>query len=289
LDPALEDLIRFWNTAPPDVRERLVAAARARPAPADEDASDDDLLEDDAAAPRRPQTAAPVGRSGQLSGPLKNLLIVAAVIGVVLAVWAIGRPAATGEQTTSTATEGSGVDYAELAIELETKLEADPNNVDLMLELGMAYFYSGELEQAATQWRAVSELNPESAGAWYYLGFYYLSTEPRDVAAAKAAWEKVLELAPGSEWAEFVTNHIDTLDESSGSASAGASGAASADAAAESSSGPSAGTAARAASGASAEPSAGASASALAGAGSAAGSFGGEAAEQSAGASAGGP
>jgi tetratricopeptide (TPR) repeat protein len=230
--PVPEDLVEFWESAPKQVRARLVAEARAA-AKRDggigqfgEADDDDDDVPDDADDADEADDALPPGRAGQFSAARKNLLIVAAIIGVVLAVWAIGRPPADGgasaDPSSGAEASQSSVDYSARAAELEAALEADPANTDIMLELGVAYFNSGNLDLASEQWNKVAELDPDSALAWYNLGFYYLARDPAEVDLARAAWEKVLELEPGTEMAASVASHLEALDTSFGAESADA-------------------------------------------------------------------
>jgi Tfp pilus assembly protein PilF len=184
-------LVEFWGTATKEVRDRLVAEALEGEPP------------------------------DQTSGAGRKLLIAAAVVGLVVAVWALGRPpAAEDEAPTSTAatattvTEDSSADYAARAAELEAVLAAEPSNTDAMLELGVAYFNTGQIERAAAQWNKVAELAPDSAAAWFNLGFYHLSSDPPDAELAKAAWEKVIELAPGSDSALTAAKHLEALNAS---------------------------------------------------------------------------
>ena len=49
---------------------------------------------------------------------------------------------------------------------------------------------------AEKQWRQVIAVDPKNAQAYYDLGFLYLSQNPPDIAKVKAAWAKVIEIAP---------------------------------------------------------------------------------------------
>jgi tetratricopeptide (TPR) repeat protein len=54
--------------------------------------------------------------------------------------------------------------------ELKQRLEADPENVDLMVGLGKAYMDAGELGEAQGIFRKAIELDPENANAYKWLG-----------------------------------------------------------------------------------------------------------------------
>ena len=67
------------------------------------------------------------------------------------------------------------------------------------------------IEQAREQWDAVIAVDEANVTAWYNLGFYYLSSDPVDMDAARAAWQRVIELDPGSEMATTVSMHLEGL------------------------------------------------------------------------------
>ena len=58
-------------------------------------------------------------------------------------------------------------------------------------------------------------LAPRNVEAYYDLGFLYLSKKPSDTARAKAAWSKVIEIAPKSAVAKTIATHLKGLDGSS--------------------------------------------------------------------------
>lgn len=93
-------------------------------------------------------------------------------------------------------------------------VELKPTDVDSRLILGVAYFDDNQFDNAKAQWLKAAELDPTSPDPHYNLGFLYLSLDPPDPAAAEAAWRKVIALAPGSEIADTVESHIQSLDAS---------------------------------------------------------------------------
>ncbi len=98
------------------------------------------------------------------------------------------------------------------AITWFTKLvEVDPANVHALTDIGTANFNLGRPDQAKTYWLKALEVDPNDAQVHYNLGFLYANVEPRDLAAAIAEWEKVIELAPGSRLAETARVHVDGL------------------------------------------------------------------------------
>ena len=171
---------------------------------------------------------------------------VAAIVGVVYGVYQMGQPAVPGmngsaapetsasagvdpEQVAAlmqriSADPSDGASYQELAdlyfgandyanaITFEQKVvELDPTDVTAHIALGAAYFNSGDRAGAEKEWRAALALDAENVEAHYDLGYLYLSAETPDMAKVKAEWEKVIELAPGSDVAENVKTHLASL------------------------------------------------------------------------------
>lgn len=236
--PDLAAVLELLQTAPPEVRDWLLAqtagaagdattdgapgeersAAAGEPevspdpaAPGDEpDPMDEDDADDDILTRRAGERATEPGR---ISRSGRWVIALAVVAGVIFGVWYAGRPAAQGEATgsTTTPTMSSAVSDEEAQArveELTAVVEADPADTAARLELGVLLFNAGETEQAGEQWLAVTELAPDEQEAWYNLGFYYVSTEPADYDAAGECWERVVEIDPGSELAEVATMHL---------------------------------------------------------------------------------
>lgn len=118
----------------------------------------------------------------------------------------------------------ASVDPARIA-ELEAALQANPDDVPAGLELGTLLFTQGQDQYAAGNkdeaaalsgrardlWLHITQIAPDDARAWFNLGFYYYTLEPPDTAAGNAAWQQVLELAPDSDLAQIVRNHMGAL------------------------------------------------------------------------------
>lgn len=100
----------------------------------------------------------------------------------------------------------------EEAIQWFTRLvDVDPKNVHALTDIGTANFNLGRPDQAKAFWLKALEVNPNDAQVHYNLGFLYANVEPRDLAAAIAEWEKVIELDPGSRLAETARVHVEGL------------------------------------------------------------------------------
>jgi cytochrome c-type biogenesis protein CcmH/NrfG len=102
----------------------------------------------------------------------------------------------------------------------------EPANARALLALGAADYNSGNLSEAEQSWLAVIALDSENVEAHYDLGWVYAQQEPPDVASMRREWEKVLELAPGTDVAQQVQQHLDALASASPVAT-GSSGASS--------------------------------------------------------------
>ena len=79
------------------------------------------------------------------------------------------------------------------------------------LPLGAAYFNIGKPDLAQTQC-ARHRAGAEHLEAHYDLGFMYLSQDPADLASAKTEWQKVIAIAPDSDVAKTIEQHLASLD-----------------------------------------------------------------------------
>ena len=189
---------------------------------------------------------------------LIGVVSVAAAVVIGIVVYQSGSPsstsAAAGQTTTTTdptATTTPQVDQAQVAA-LMTKISANPKdaaalsalgdiyfqagdyntaggwmakvvalqpkNLKAHLALGAAQFNLGNVAEAERQWKQVVAADPRNVEAYYDLGFLYLSKKPSDTAAARAAWSKVVEIAPNSAVAKTIATHMKGLDGSAAAA-----------------------------------------------------------------------
>jgi tetratricopeptide (TPR) repeat protein len=103
-------------------------------------------------------------------------------------------------------------DYSTAGGWMEKILEVDPKNLTARLALGAAAFNLGNSADAEKQWRQVIELDPENVEAHYDLGFMYLSQDPPDMTNVKAEWTRVIEIAPDSDLAKNVQQHLASFE-----------------------------------------------------------------------------
>ena len=97
---------------------------------------------------------------------------------------------------------------------MEKILTIDPKNVPARLALGAALFNLDKSADAETQWRQVLVLDPKNVEAHYDLGFLYLNQSPPDIAKVKAEWGEVVRIAPDSDVAKTISVHLKSLDAS---------------------------------------------------------------------------
>lgn len=119
-------------------------------------------------------------------------------------------------------------DYATAAEWEQKVLDIDPDNITGHLALGAALYNTGNSTEAEVHWRRVIELNPNDTEALveahYDLGFMYFSADPPDVPKTIIEWQAVIDIAPDSDIAQTVQTHLQTLEQWNASASPSSSG-----------------------------------------------------------------
>lgn len=219
---------------------------------ADPDELADEFDEEPVQAPRpaakrakRQQAPAPPPQP-QLSGQLGKLAMGAAA-GVILLAVIFGARALTDRGSADTLPSNvSGQEFNQArADELEALLAQNPENLDVLFELGemnfqagrnqtsidwfkklveldptdthaltdigTAYFNLGKPAEAKEWWLKVLDVDPNDVQAHYNMGFVYANAEPRDLNAAIAEWEIVMRLDPDSPLAQTAKVHIEGL------------------------------------------------------------------------------
>ncbi len=210
----------------------------------------------------RPKTAGDaVPRKGRLI-PVRRLVVVAGLVASALAIAFIGYNLGGGGTPVTAATTAVGsaapspsLDTAKVASLMAT-IQANPNDKNALMGLGDAFFAAGQYDVAAqwlaklvkidpqdtqallalgaadynngnatdaeTYWKQVVDLDPRSVEAHYDLGFLYLQESPPDMAGVQSEWQKVVQLAPGTQVAQNVQAHLDALASAAPSGSASA-------------------------------------------------------------------
>ena len=251
VETAHTDLVRFLEAAPVALQAwagREIASIDEAYALLSDQSADLPAAARDTAPPT---PAAPARDGIRLSFRfLLGVGAVAAAVVVGFVVYQSGKPSTTAvpAATTTTATTAqtgaSQPDAAKVA-PLMRKISANPNDVASLTALGDLYFQAGDYNTAGgwmakavairpkdvkarlalgaaqfnlgnstaaeKQWKRVVALDARNVEAYYDLGFLYLSKRPADTARAKAAWAKVIAIAPKSDVARTVATHLKTL------------------------------------------------------------------------------
>lgn len=92
----------------------------------------------------------------------------------------------------------------------EKALKLQPNNPDVLTDLGITYRDMGRYEDAVRAFRTAAKLDPKHANSRYNTGVVLLH-DLNDVKGAIAAWEEYLKVAPNGEHAEEVKRSIAEL------------------------------------------------------------------------------
>jgi cytochrome c-type biogenesis protein CcmH/NrfG len=246
--------------------------AASAPTPEQTEYGDEPQIGQAGAAARAPRAAAagPAAQRSVLDNILGGLrshpLVFGAVLGLValgaVVLFQVGLPGNGGAEEAPPADQAGDIvplDTERIA-ELTAAVEADPNNLEALFELGESYFQAGEWQsaidwfsklvaiepnnvhaltdigtsnynlgfaaEAKAAWLKALEFDPNDAQVHYNLGFLYANSEPQDLAAAIEEWQKVVELAPDSNLAQTVQVHLEGLANSTPEASPEASPAA---------------------------------------------------------------
>jgi tetratricopeptide (TPR) repeat protein len=98
------------------------------------------------------------------------------------------------------------------AIDWFTRLLAvDASNVHARTDVGTAQFNLGRTEEAKATWLAGLEIAPNDVQLNFNVGFLYANAEPQDMAAARKAWQKVIDVDPNSTLAKTAQAHMTGL------------------------------------------------------------------------------
>ena len=214
-------------------------------------------LQEKASKPQEQPAALPVrktrrvadGRPSLFQRMRRNPFVLGTVIAlVVVGAVFIGRSGKPDSTTSSTgaavAKEADGLVPldAKRVNELMVAVQKDPNNVDVLFELGESFFQAGQWQSAIdwftkllaidgknvhartdvgtaqfnlnrtdaakATWLAALEIEPNDPQLHYNLGFLYANSDPSDMAAAAKEWKKVVEIAPDSSLAKTAQVHL---------------------------------------------------------------------------------
>jgi tetratricopeptide (TPR) repeat protein len=85
-----------------------------------------------------------------------------------------------------------------------------PNNVDVSTDLGVCYYYSNQPDKALEQFDRSLKIDPKHAKTLLNLGIVRAFGK-QDLDGAMQAWQKVMEVAPGSQEAQAAKRALDSL------------------------------------------------------------------------------
>ncbi len=121
-------------------------------------------------------------------------------------------------------TDGAVSAFRQAASAYERALLQDPQNVQVRTDLGAVYYYQGRLlgdaslvERSVAAWQTVLAQDPNKVEALFNLGLAYAIMGRVDQAVA--SWQRVIELAPGTQSAqdaqEMILRYTSTLTSTS--------------------------------------------------------------------------
>ena len=160
---------------------------------------------------RRMPTRSPLSKGARLT--VGTLLILAVGGGVYWLGTTHGKQsfeAAHGNMTSQM--EQDSAQLFENIQELERKKAADPDNVEILNQLGISYLDAKDVSSAQDNLERALQLEPKNTTVLYNLGFLYMSSTPQQLDRAREVWQKVVELDPKSDKAKTIQNHLPMLE-----------------------------------------------------------------------------
>ncbi|MEQ1757777.1 MAG: tetratricopeptide repeat protein [Vicinamibacterales bacterium] len=101
----------------------------------------------------------------------------------------------------------------------QQSLEIAPGNVDASTDLGVSYYYSNQADEALKQFEVSLKLDPRHSKTLLNKGIV-LAFGKQDLPGAAAAWNQVIEVAPGTPEAEAARRGLDGINASRGQGAA---------------------------------------------------------------------
>jgi len=86
-------------------------------------------------------------------------------------------------------------------------LEIDPNNADVRTDLGTMYRRKGDYDRAIAEFKKAAEIDPKHVNSRYNLGIVLLH-DKGDIKGAIKAWEDYLKVQPTGPRAENIRNQM---------------------------------------------------------------------------------
>jgi tetratricopeptide (TPR) repeat protein len=110
-----------------------------------------------------------------------------------------------------------GERYDEARQWYEAALKVDPRNVNASTDLGIAFYYSNQPDRALTQFDKSLAIDPNHAKTLLNIGIVRAFGK-QDLDGAEKAWQRVIDVAPGSEEAAVARKGLDGLRAAHGQA-----------------------------------------------------------------------
>lgn len=92
----------------------------------------------------------------------------------------------------------------------EAAFKLSPKDPNLSTDLGVSYLYSDQTDKAIAQFEKSIAADPKHLKTWLNIGIAKAMVKG-DSAGGEAAWQKVIEIAPGSEEAKRAQQGIDAI------------------------------------------------------------------------------
>ena len=92
----------------------------------------------------------------------------------------------------------------------ERSLKLQPNDPNISTDLGVSYFYTDRADQALSQFEYSLKLDPAHVKTLFNKGIV-LAFGKEDIKGATAAWQRVIELAPGTPEAQAARRALEGI------------------------------------------------------------------------------
>jgi tetratricopeptide (TPR) repeat protein len=102
--------------------------------------------------------------------------------------------------------------YEQAQVQYEQAARLDPHDYDILVKLAGTYIYQQMFEEAVAALEKAVALKPDSPEIHLLLGLSLSRLEPPRLDEARAEWQEVIRLAPGSEWAAQAAALINSAD-----------------------------------------------------------------------------
>jgi tetratricopeptide (TPR) repeat protein len=100
--------------------------------------------------------------------------------------------------------------YADAIKWYEESLSLDPKNPDASTDLGISYYYSGQTDRALKQFENSLSIDPQHTKTMLNQGIV-LAFGKQDLAAAEAAWKKLVAISPDSPEGQAAKRALDGI------------------------------------------------------------------------------